>query len=198
MATTNPTTLLNSEISALGGLRGQLQGLQDQFQAGVGNQDARLRRELGANTASALAQQNRAPVRNMAGQLDATTRHMRARQGIVNRGDAAVRNQSLRDRVAVARGGFQRRGQFQTALQNAANIKEGVNVGVSSANQAIAESNADLFGGIAGVATGFLSDPQNRQKTGSFFRNMFFNPNKGLVAQGVDVNVPSQPATMVG
>jgi hypothetical protein len=179
---------LMNDLAMLDADRGAFSTLRAQHQGAVGNTQGRLRKELGRSATAAVAQQERGVGPAFGGQLESAVRRMRARQGIMNRGEAAINNQSLKDRIEIARGSMRRRGQLQQSLQQAANIREGVNVGVQNANQIIAESNADLFGGIAGAGAGILKDPANRAKIGSFFRNIF-NPPK-VVASSTTTNLP--------
>lgn len=106
-----------------------------------------------ANMAAAL--NNQAPVTSFSDALGSAERRAKIRQGIVNRGDAAVRNQQLKDRLAIAKGQVSRRGDLINTLQTAANIREGVNAGLSDANNAIRQSNAGMWGNIAGGAARF-------------------------------------------
>jgi monoamine oxidase len=106
-----------------------------------------------ANMTAAL--NNQAPVTSFSDALASADRRAKARQGIVNRGDAAVRNQQLKDRLAIAKGQISRRGDLINTLQTSANIREGVNAGLSDANNQIRQSNAGMWGSIAGGAARF-------------------------------------------
>lgn len=98
------------------------------------------------------ARLDRAAPTSYADAIAGAERRAKARQGVVNRGEAAVRNQQLKDRLQIAQGQASRRGTLINVLQNAANIKEGVNTGVSDANNRIRESQAAMWGNIAGAA----------------------------------------------
>lgn len=177
--------VLLDDVSRLDGVRDSFKQLQQQHFGAVGNSTNRLRQELGQSTSLQLARQGQGIPTGFRGALDAATRRVRARSGIVNRGDQAIRSQGLKDRIEIAKGSAMRRGKLQQALQTSQNIREGVNVGVQNANQAIAESNADMFGGVAGAAAGFLSDPANRNKIGGFVHNLFGRPGPAPGTQGI-------------
>lgn len=131
----------------------------------AGNAESRLQRALGGQASAAVAAREGALPVSFRGAINQATRRMRARQSIVNRGDAAIRNQSLKDRIQVARGSASRRGSLHNALQQAANIREGVNTGVQDANQRIRESRANMFGSIAGAAVRIGKDYFGRSGT---------------------------------
>jgi hypothetical protein len=169
----NPSNLLRTEIDRLQGVRAQFDPLRAQHASNVSGAFQRERRDLVGGTAQALARQDLRVPGSFRGNLASAVQRMRSRQGVVNRGEAAIRNQNLRDRIAIARGDAMRRGRLQESMQRAANIREGVNVGVSNANQVIAESNADLFGGLAGLTVGALRNDNFRSNVGNFFGNIF-------------------------
>lgn len=173
------TSTLRNEVSSLSSTRAAYENLRDQHRANIMSDPSRLRAQL-QRTASFAANRQEAALTSpvFGGQLEAATRRMRARQGIVNRGEEAIVNQNLKDRLQVVRAQMKRRGAIQQGLQQAANIRQGVNIGTQNANQIISESNADLFGGIAGAATGILKDSGNREKIGNWFKGIF-GGNKG-------------------
>jgi hypothetical protein len=152
---------LTAEIARLGADREGLQQFVSRSAGTVGNAEDRLRKRLSANASGVAAHKDQMVPTSFGGALDSATRRTKARQGIVNRGDEAIRNQSLRDRISVAQASATRRGTIQNALQNAANIREGVNVGVGQANQRARESRAHMFGSITGGLSNYL---YNRNK----------------------------------
>lgn len=168
------TSTLRNEVRSLSTTRAAYDNLRDQHRANIMSDPSRLRAQL-QRTASFAANRQEAALTSpvFGGQLEAATRRMRARQGIVNRGEEAIVNQNLKDRLEVVRSQMKRRGALQQGLQQAANIRQGVNIGVQNANQIIAESNADLFGGVAGVTAGILKDSGNREKIGNWFKGIF-------------------------
>jgi hypothetical protein len=77
---------------------------------------------------------------------------MRTRQGIVNRGEAAIQNQALKDRLRVVQSGLTKRGSLQNLQQQAINIREGTNVGIQDANNRARVAQANMWGSIVGSA----------------------------------------------
>lgn len=183
------TVSLRRDVNKLGASRAAYDNLREQHRDNVRSDPTVLGAQLN-RTANAMVQQQERGLTSPAfgGQLQAAVRRMRARQGIVNRGDEAIKNQNLKDRIEIVRNQMKRRGQLQQGLQSAANIRQGVNVGIQDANQLMAQSDASLWGGVAGMATGYLKDPQNRANIGSFFRNIFNSPKP--VATSTEVNLP--------
>lgn len=171
---------LRTDVLRLGQERQEMAPQVGRHVGGVGNAASRLRGRLSRDATMRVAQGDQAAPVSFRGALNQATRRMRARQGIVNRGDAAISNQTLRDRIQVARVNATRRGSLQNALSQAANIREGVSVGVSNANQRIAQSQASMFGSIAGAATSYLA---GRGDNGG-----------GSVSEGVDTGTAAADA----
>lgn len=173
---------LRTDVVRLGQERQGMEAFRARHIGGVGSAASRLRTRLSRDATGRVAQMDQAQPTSFRGAIGQATRRMRARQGIVNRGDAAIRNQALRDRINVARNTASRRGSIHNALQNAAQIREGVNTGVSNANQRIRESRANMFGTLAGAATSYM---MNRPKPGEVSQSVdqgtagadFFNTN---------------------
>lgn len=147
---------LRTDVMRLGEERAAMQPAKARHIGAAGNAANRLRGKLGNAATMAVAQADTTPQVSFRGALDQATKRMRARQGIVNRGEKAIANQTLRDRVQIARNNATRRGSIHNALQTTANIREGVNVGISNANQMVAESQANMFGTIAGAGVSFI------------------------------------------
>ena len=137
--------------------------------ASAGTADARARRRLGAAASSAAAQSETVRPTSFGDAIASAGRRAKVRQGIVARGEPAIQNQALRDRLEIARRGARRRGQVRQGLASAANIREGVNVGVADADALISASRADLAGGLLGGVTGVLADPASRARLGGLF-----------------------------
>lgn len=150
----------------------RFKGLRNRAAASISTQRAREGGQL-RRTAAQMVQLEDAkqgPPTSFAGAVEQATRRAKARTGIIARGEKAIANQNLRDRLAFAKAGMQKEGSLQVALQKAANIREGVNVGVSDANAEIAASNAALAGGVIGGIGGFLSNENNRDWLGGIFK----------------------------
>lgn len=163
---------LRADVTRMTGERDALAPAVARNIGAIGNARTRLSRQLGRDATMRAAQGDNAPATSFAGTLAAATRRARARQGIVNRGERAIENQSLRDRIAVARQNSMRRGSLHEALAGAANIREGVQQANASARQMIAESRANMFGSLAGGLTSLAAS--------------YFGNRPGSVSRGVD------------
>ena len=173
---------LRTDVMRLGDERAAMQPAKARHIGGAGNAANRLRSRLGRDATMAVAQADTTPQVSFRGALDQATKRMRARQGIVNRGEKAIANQTLRDRVQIARNNATRRGAIHNTLQTTANIREGVNVGVANANQMVAMSRANMFGTIAGAGVSFIQgkfgnkgeriDPNNPGTATADYQNM--------------------------
>lgn len=140
-------------------------GLRNRAAASISNDVNRQRRGAGS-LAALLSQAGTAqsgPPSSFSSAITQATRRGKARYGIVNRGDKAMANQNLRDRLTFAKAGIAREGTLQTMLSKLSNIREGVNVGVSDANADIAASNAALGGSVIGAGAGLIASPEFRQ-----------------------------------
>lgn len=161
---------LRSSLKRTRGQRAQFGRLRERQAANIGGQSERLRRTLGKSASLQAARAGVSKPTSFAGSIQDATRRAGVRQGIVNRGEKAIANQSLKDRLTFVQSGLRRQGVAQQALSQGANIREGVNIGVTDANNAISASNSALFGGVAGSIAGFASDPQNREMFSNLFR----------------------------
>lgn len=133
------------------------------------------RRRVGAAAGSAV-QQKFGVVRGRRGfarNLEQTIRRGKARQGIKARGDEAVRNQQLKDRLALARQDIARRGVIQGANESAGRLRTGLDrvevQAQDSVNQAFAGAAGSIAGGLA-----------------SGFGDRLFNSNTDVVPVGTD------------
>lgn len=85
-----------------------------------------------------------------------TVRRGKARQGIIDRGENAVRNQALKDRITAARSAFERRGVQSKAAADAAQIKVGNQAAVRQARHTVRSAETGLIGGILGAGANGL------------------------------------------
>jgi hypothetical protein len=85
-----------------------------------------------------------------AGNLDQLTRKARARQQISQRGEAAIENQQLKDRISIARQGLKRRGLALRAAGASARQRLGLDTAVRGAKDATSAAFAGAAGGIVG------------------------------------------------
>jgi hypothetical protein len=161
--------------------------MRDQSFGDVASQADRQKRRLRGSLSSQIAQGgSQQPMPTFGGALSDALRRTKVRSRIASQGDKAIEQQQLRDRVSIAMAGRQREGQYMQAAANAANIREGVNVGVANANQQIQNANMGMWGSIAGGLAGAVANPE--------FRNMFrSSPSSNLVMPG-DLVPPPPPA----
>ena len=89
---------------------------------------------------------------SFADKLEQTIRRGRARQGIVNRGDKAIANQQLKDRLQLARAGMTRQGQLMGASASAARLQKGLDITKEQAASSVSQANAGMYGFLAGSA----------------------------------------------
>lgn len=152
-----PNADFAASIEGLSPQAARLGKIADRRTGRVERQAGQQMQELRGAASSALAQQDAVVPTSFAGSLDAAARRSKARAGIISRGDSAIRNQQLRDRLEIARRSRGRQGQALRGLGAAANIQEGVNLGVQDARDFGRQSQADLFGGLAGIAAGIAA-----------------------------------------
>lgn len=106
---------------------------------------------LAAGASSAVQQKfGRVGGGSFAQRLEQNIRRSKARQGINNRGDAAIRNQQLKDRLQMAKSSANRRGIIQNSAANASSIKSGLAASRLSASDQVKSA----YGGAAGFITG--------------------------------------------
>ena len=137
---------------------------------------------LGRGAASAVQQKFRTPGGgSFSRQLEQTLRRGKARQGIMNRGDAAIRNQQLKDRLALARSSVGRRGALQQTSADAARLRAGLSAteraAKSQVGSAFAGAGGFILGGAARGFKDFFGSPEIPVATdvGQFRANDPFN-----------------------
>ena len=115
------------------------------------------RRQLRADVSSASAQAG--PQGVTAGTtLGDTLRRAKARQGIVNRGDAAIANQRLKDRIAAVRSGIAQKATAIDLQGAGAQIRAGVNLSAQRGRDAISAARAGALGTTAGAFTAGIKE----------------------------------------
>jgi hypothetical protein len=127
---------------------------------------------------------------SFASQLAQTERRGRARQGILTRGDEAVKNQQLKDRLQMARSGINRRGALMSAASNAERIRGGLEAAQVRAGSMVDSAYAGAGGFLLGAGIkGFgsqISDFFNQPTTQSMSEGtaaadfMNFAPDTGF------------------
>ena len=185
---------LKDSIAKGKGFEGRANEMASRNDAQIANVGGRLQR-LRAGANSAVQAQSSAPVggpRGFSRALDINTRRGKARQGIENRGENAVRNQQLKDRITQARAGLRRRGEIQQTSANVARMRAGDRANVRAVNSQVDSAFAGAAGAVAGgVVRGFGgnlfgSDPTGMtQQQGQV--DSFFDAGPGGVG-GLDMN----------
>ncbi len=164
----NSAGFAREQVGVIAGQRGRFAGLRDQFigdvqsisgeqqsfGAATGSQGFQVLRDQGAGT-------------SVGGTLRRGLKVAKTRQGIMNRGDAAIRGQRLKDRLTLARSGLRRQGQALELQSMGEQIRSGVNIGVQSAKDEARASTAGLIGTGLGAAVGIMR--QNKLNNDSFF-----------------------------
>lgn len=149
------------QVTELGDEAGRLQGLRSRVNASISNAPNRAARSntIAANTSvqQRFGDQQTGAVTH-GDILDNSLRRAKTRVGIVNRGDAAVRNQQLKDRLTQVRSGVAARGRAIDTQVAGRNIQAGVNVGLGNAKARGDASSADAAGTITGALAAALKD----------------------------------------
>ena len=153
--------VVQGERSRFAGLRNQFMndvqnigGEQQRFGAAAGQQAFQVLRDQGAGVTAGST-------------LNRGLRVAKARQGVMNRGESAIRNQRLKDRLQLARTGMGRKGQALRLQSLGQQIRSGVDIGVQGAKDASRASTAGLIGTGLGAAAGVLR--QNKLNNDSYF-----------------------------
>lgn len=156
-----------TQLGVIDRTRQQFAPLRDRFTADVGTiGDEQRTLRSAANQASFLnLKQN--PGNTRGGVVDNALRSAGARQGIVNRGDAAIRNQRLKDRLQIVRSGLSRRGAALDLQGAGQQIRAGVNIQRGEARDAGAAARSSAVGGGLGALAGVLGN--NLQDNDSLF-----------------------------
>lgn len=172
-----PGSLIRSAIGRLPDARGGLSIRQQVDQVGAqANRLGGLRSRVGASISGAGEREGRG-VRQAAGlavqqqfgdqatgavtQADTLSnmiKRAKVRGLIGQRGDKAIGNQQLKDRLTQVRSGIARRGQGIRAQVSAENIRAGVNVGVTSARDFASNAIAGDLGSVIGGVSATLLD----------------------------------------
>ena len=151
------TAFLKDSLAKGRDFESKFEGLRDKQRVDIANTGGEQRRvAAGANSS---VQQKFQTVRGRnawAGNLEQTLRRGKARQGIVNRGDNAIKNQQLKDRLAVTKQSIGRRGQLQQTSADAARLRAGIDVAQQDANSRIGSAYSGAAGAVAGgLVSGF-------------------------------------------
>lgn len=138
--------------------RGRFDALRSKEIAGVDSQAARESHRFGASLSSQMASQFAAPPTSFAGAIGDAVKKSKVRSLIQARGDNAIKNQQLADRIRLGKIGVARRGQAAQTLADAQSIRAGLNLQSRQISDAAAADRASAIGGLAGVAGGFIKN----------------------------------------
>lgn len=162
--------------------------LRDRFEFQTENLDdryAKMRSASNLAVQSKLSSKQRGP-QGFARQLGQAERRGRARQQLHDRGEAALRNQQLKDRMTLIKQTLSKRGMAMDAASNAARIRAGGQEQIASAK---AWGDAQVAGAVGAVAGGLarqIGGSNNKSWDGSAgmaeqqgFVDQFFGSNWG-------------------
>ena len=164
----NAAGFAQEQVGVIAGQRNRFAGLRDQFIGDVQNIGGE-QQSFGAATGSQAFQvlRDQGAGTSFGGTLRRGLKVAKARQGVMNRGSAAIRSQRLKDRLQLARTGLRRQGAALDLQAAGEQIRTGVDVGVSRARDVARQSTAGLIGTGLGAAAGVLR--QNKLNNDSFF-----------------------------
>lgn len=164
----NSEGLTRRQLDVVSEQRGRFAGLRDQFIGDVqniGGEQQRFGAAAGSQAFQVLRDQGAGFTAG--GTLRRGLRVAKARQGVMNRGDNAIRNQRLKDRLQLARTGMSRKGAALKMQSIGQQIRSGVDIGVTAARDRGKASTAGLIGTGLGAAVGVLR--QNKLNNDSLF-----------------------------
>lgn len=159
------------------GIEARGEKLRETHEANIGSIEGRLNRvRSGANLAAQRAGNIRfgGGPRGFRQQLDQAVKRGKARQGIEARGEKAIRNQQLKDRMTLARQSIAKRGQILNASANAARLRAGGEANAADARARVSSAYAGAAGAIAGGALRGFGD-------------RLFGPDTGAAVEEADV-----------
>lgn len=141
---------LKESVGNAASLQGSAEQLAARHERNVANIAAPQHR-LAVASGSAAQQKFASPgAGSFAKQLEQTVRRGRARQGIINRGEPAIAQQQLKDRLEMARQGINRRGTAIGLQAQATGLKTGVNEARAAAKQTVSNAMGGALGFIGG------------------------------------------------
>jgi hypothetical protein len=157
-----------SQIEELGRERQLFRGLAERHEADVQNIRPEQQAIRGA-ASSAAAQQLRdqGAGTDARSTLAAALRTAKARQGIIQRGDSAIRSQGLKDRLAIVRQNLGRRSSAIDLQGAGEQIVSGIDLSAQRASDQISASRAGAAGAAVGATAAMFKG--NKDNNGSFF-----------------------------
>jgi len=148
------TAFLKDSIAKGKGFEARGEALRTKHETNVGAIGGRINRiQSGANLAAQRDGSAKfSGPRGFSRQLDQQLKRGKARQSINERGEKAVRNQQLKDRISIARSGIQKRGQMLQSSADAAQLRAGSEAATKNANAGVSAAFAGAAGAVAGGA----------------------------------------------
>jgi len=147
-----------SQIEALDVDRKSFRGLADRFALESANIEPERRALRGAAGSAAAQSLQRDSGVTAGSTLDKALRTAKVRQGIINRGDSAIRNQRLKDRLAIVRAGISRSGASIDLQGAGQQIRAGVNLAGQQARDAIAAARSGAAGAAVGAGAAYFKN----------------------------------------
>jgi hypothetical protein len=157
-----------SQVDVLGRERGRYRDLARRHEVAAQNISPEQARIRSAATSSAMQRLRDEGAGTDAGStLRAALRTAKARQGIIQRGDAAIKGQRLKDRLGFVRGGIKRRARAIDLQGAGEQIAAGVNLSAQRAADAMSAARWGTAGAAAGAFGGILKG--NKDNNGSMW-----------------------------
>jgi len=157
-----------SMIESLGEERKMFGGLAERFERDANNIAPEQRKlRAAASSASAQSLRDRGAGTSAAGTLREQLRTAKARQGIIQRGDEAIRGQRLKDRLSFVRNNLQRRSGALNLAGQGQQIAAGVKLNAQNVGDSVNAARAGAVGGALGSFAGIMKG--NKDDNGSFF-----------------------------
>ena len=156
------------QLNEVGRQASELGGFRQQLQAGIANAPDREGRVIAGRAATVTQQQfgdQQTGAVTHADVLDNALKRAKTRVGINTRGDNAVRNQQLKDRLTEVRAGMTEKARALDVQVKGQNISSGVNVGAQDAIDRVRAAQADAFGSIAGGIGAEFKDAFSNRKS---------------------------------
>jgi hypothetical protein len=150
---------LVDQIAKGRGLEDRGEALRSRFETVMGNTTARdqnLAATANSAVQSQFSQRFGGGARGFRNQLEQSLRRGKARQGIQNRGENAIRNQQLKDRLTLARSAINRRGTAMSGSASAMGMRQSEQNNLQAGQDAIHNAKVGAIGGVVGgLASGF-------------------------------------------
>lgn len=176
-------TYLKDAIAATRPVLGRMERLGAQNQADVGNIEGE-RRRVSKGISSNVAQRFQQGGGSFRDNLTMALKRNKARQGIALRGDAAIRNQQMKDRVAFGKSALSRKAAAEGGLAQHAKLEQGVLAANTNADILRQQAMMGAFGTLAGAGVRGLQD--------------YFSNTGGAVDPGMDQGTAAADAINTG